>query len=134
VAGGDFMDDPLLFPDKVGGSGSAPGFTPEDQIVGEDANALKNAALTMRLRILELEAGALGAAASFVDEETPEGVVDGANAAFTLSQAPSPASSLRLYLNGLRQLAGVHFALVGAGITYSQPPELGDVHRADYRY
>jgi len=36
------------------------------------------------------------------DEETPSGLIDGTNALFTLAHPPSPASSVKLYRNGLR--------------------------------
>ncbi len=55
MAGG-FIDDPspILFPDKQSTPGYALGFTPLDKITGQDLNALKNAALSLRDRLIEV--------------------------------------------------------------------------------
>jgi hypothetical protein len=45
--------------------------------------------------------GSLGP--GFADAETPVGLLNGSNTVFTLADAPSPASSLALYRNGLLQ-------------------------------
>ncbi len=37
----------------------------------------------------------------FVDQQTPTGAINGVNAVFTLSQTPSPTTSLEVYRNGL---------------------------------
>lgn len=72
---------------------------------------------------------------NFGDSETPAGVINGVNAVFTLANAPSPAASLILTLNGLVQYAGgVSYTLAGNQITYAVAPLVGDVHRAWYRY
>lgn len=52
-----------------------------------------------------------------VDEEVPSGSLDGINTVFTLANEPSPASSLQLYINGLRMHSGVDFTLTGNTIT-----------------
>jgi hypothetical protein len=80
----------------------------------------------------DLVAGGL----SFVDQETPAGTVNGVNATFTLAQAPTPASSLHLYLNGVRLRQGTDYTLSGTTITYvaGSVPQTGDTHHADYRY
>jgi hypothetical protein len=71
----------------------------------------------------------------FVDGETPSGTMNGTNAAFTLSQSPSPASSLELYRNGLVQTVGVDYTLSGKAITFltADVPVSGDVLQAYYR-
>lgn len=72
---------------------------------------------------------------NFGDAETPTGTVDGVNAAFTLTHAPSPATSLMLELNGIMQApAGVDYTLSGTTITYGVAPGSGSIHRAWYRY
>lgn len=73
--------------------------------------------------------------ATFVDAEIPTGTVDGTNAAFTLSQAASPASSLQLYRNGILQQAGNDFSVSGTAIIFLQAsiPQVGDVVQAFYR-
>ena len=72
---------------------------------------------------------------SFVDGETPSGTMNGTNAVFTLSQSPSPASSLELYRNGLVQTVGIDYTLSGQAITFltADVPVAGDVLQAYYR-
>lgn len=79
--------------------------------------------------------GGGGTVPTFVDGETPTGTIDGVNATFTLANAPSPATSLILYLNGVRLRVGTHYTLSGATITYlaGSIPQTGDAHVADYR-
>ena len=78
----------------------------------------------------------VGGAVAFVDEETPAGTIDGANAAFTLGATPV-AGSLKLYKNGFRQRRGTgnDYTLTGGTITYEAGniPQTGDIHLADYR-
>ncbi len=76
-----------------------------------------------------------GSGAAFVDAETPSGLVNGTNAAFTLSQSPSPATSLQLYLNGLEQTAGLDFTLANSAVTFASDaiPHTGDELEAYYR-
>ena len=72
---------------------------------------------------------------NFGDSVTPTGAVDGVNAAFTVPNAPSPAASLILELNGIVQAAGgVDYTLAGSTITYAAAPGIGSIHRAWYRY
>ena len=72
----------------------------------------------------------------FSDAEIPSGSINGSNAAFTLAFTPSPAGSLELYLNGLRQDAGVDFTLSGNTVTFltASTPQSGDLLLASYRY
>ncbi|HEV3200787.1 MAG TPA: hypothetical protein VGZ73_22950 [Bryobacteraceae bacterium] len=76
-----------------------------------------------------------GQAASFADAESPSGIVDGANAQFTLSGVPNPASSLSLYRNGLLQMAGQDYILNGQTLAFvsSATPQPGDTLLAWYR-
>jgi len=71
----------------------------------------------------------------FVDQETPAGTMNGVNAAFTLSQTPSPAASLVVYLNGLRLSPGVDYTATGASITFQTglEPQAGDILLCSYR-
>lgn len=84
--------------------------------------------------------GALTVAAggvNFVDNETPAGTVNGSNKVFTLSNAPNPASSLNLFWNGQRLVAGSDFNLSGLTITYTAgfaAPVSGDSYVANYRW
>jgi len=79
--------------------------------------------------------GSGGTGATFVDKEVPGGAVDGVNAGFSILNAPSPASSLHLYRNGLLQKAGLDYSLSGSTITFTTPsiPVSGDAILASYR-
>ncbi|MBY0373563.1 MAG: hypothetical protein K2Q23_06185 [Bryobacteraceae bacterium] len=71
----------------------------------------------------------------FVDGERPSGTLNGTNAVFTLASAPSPATSLTLFRNGLLQTAGLDFTVAGATITFlaGAIPQAGDLLEAYYR-
>jgi hypothetical protein len=77
-----------------------------------------------------------GLTPSFADGEVPAGSINGSNTAFTLAFAPSPASSLQLYLNGLRMEAGQDYSVSGNTITFflGSTPQTGDLVLANYRY
>jgi hypothetical protein len=73
---------------------------------------------------------------SFIDSETPGGVVDGSNADFTLANTPNPTTSLSLYRNGLVQQSGVDFNIQADGsilFVSAAVPQPGDVLLASYR-
>jgi hypothetical protein len=76
-----------------------------------------------------------GGAASFVDGDSPAGIVDGSNTAFTLSQTPSPVTSLALYRNGILQKVSQDYTLSGNTLTYvrADTPQPGDTLLASYR-
>lgn len=80
--------------------------------------------------------GACGGGQLYVEGEYPTGAVNGSNAAFTLAQAPTPASSLALYRNGILQAVGIDYALSGTAITFlaGAIPQSGDLLQARYRY
>ncbi|MBI3695461.1 MAG: hypothetical protein HY238_11570 [Acidobacteria bacterium] len=71
----------------------------------------------------------------FLDAVTPVGTIDGSNAVFTLSPAPSPPESLTLTKNGLVEKAGSDFTLSGGTITFTAGaiPQAGDTLLAWYR-
>ncbi len=71
-----------------------------------------------------------------VDGESPGGTLDGSNITFTLTNAPTPATSLHLYLNGLRLQTGMDYTLSGSTITFAfaATPQPGDALLADYRF
>lgn len=77
----------------------------------------------------EADASTGGGGGTFV-REVPGGTVDGVNATFTLTSAPSPANSLQLYKDGLLQKegAGNDFTLSGSTITFlaGNIPQTGD--------
>jgi len=81
-------------------------------------------------------AGGLGTAVpNFTDAEVPGGALNGANVSFTLSAAPSPASSLYLYRNGVLQKASLDFTISGNSIQFlaASTPQTGDTLLASYR-
>lgn len=71
----------------------------------------------------------------FVDPATPAGTINGVNATFTLSQSPSPTTSLAVYRNGLRLAAGVDYTLSGSVITFlaGAIPQTNDTLLCSYR-
>jgi hypothetical protein len=71
----------------------------------------------------------------FVDQETPSGAINGVNTTFTLSQTPSPSTSLAVYRNGLRLSSGVDYTLSGAVITFltGLAPQISDTLICSYR-
>jgi len=71
-----------------------------------------------------------------IDGETPSGSVNGANTTFTLSQAPSPNTSLLLARNGVLMTLNADFTLNGQTVTFltGSIPQPGDVLTAWYRY
>jgi len=77
------------------------------------------------------------ATTNYADNETPSGLLDGTNQTFTVAHPPSPAASLKLYLNGDLQLDGVDYTLAGSTIALliaTPNTAQGDWLRASYRY
>jgi len=72
---------------------------------------------------------------SFVDSDSPTGIVDGANNTFTLTSPPLPASSLAVYRNGLLQKITQDYTLSGRSVVFvtSAIPQPGDTLLASYR-
>lgn len=78
-----------------------------------------------------------GGTGNFAHNETPTGTQNGVNDTFTLANAPSPAASLQLYMNGqLLAAGGEDYTLSGATITYvnAKIPISTDIIRAWYQY
>jgi hypothetical protein len=73
---------------------------------------------------------------NFTDSEVPLGSIDGINQVFTLAGTPMPASSLRVFRNGLLQKAGVDYDLSVNTITFTSVsiPTAGDILQVWYRY
>jgi hypothetical protein len=71
----------------------------------------------------------------FVDQLTPSGSINGSNLVFTLSQTPSPTSSLAVYRNGVRMTLGVDYTLSGATLSFGTglAPQSGDTLMCSYR-
>jgi hypothetical protein len=70
-----------------------------------------------------------------MDGDSPAGIVDGSNTTFTLSETPSPATSLALYRNGVMQKVRQDYALSGSTVTFvaANAPQTGDTLLAYYR-
>lgn len=67
------------------------------------------------------------------DDVTPTGDINDVNTVFSLPSTPSPASSLKVYLNGARQRLTVDYTLSGATITFTTAPQTDSVLLCDYR-
>lgn len=77
------------------------------------------------------------APASFSDDETPGGNINGTNLTFTLATAPAPPISLKLYKNGLLLTQNVDYTISGSTITFANTtvtPKSGDLLTAYYRH
>lgn len=70
----------------------------------------------------------------FVNDETPVGVIDTVNVVFT-TIAPYRKGSVEVYLNGVKQIPGVHFneGPLSQQITFTDPPDTGGFIRVNYR-
>ena len=77
-------------------------------------------------------AAALMAAAAQRVSEVPTGVIDGANAAFTLGYLPYP-DTVRVYRNGIRLSVSTDFLLNGQILTFLPVPTVGDLLMVDYQ-
>jgi hypothetical protein len=79
--------------------------------------------------------GSGGASPSFMDGDSPTGVVDGANTSFALSAVPNPTSSLAVYRNGMLQKVAQDFTASGNAIQFvaAAAPQPGDTLLASYR-
>ena len=76
-----------------------------------------------------------GSQPSFVDGDSPSGIVDGSNTSFTLSAVPDPVSSLAVYRNGMLQKIGQDYTLTGSTLQFvaATTPQPGDTLLASYR-
>jgi hypothetical protein len=114
-----------------------PGFAAGRVVVVDSAGMLESAGGTSSdcLRVDGSSGPCGGAGPSFTDGETPNGIVDGSNATFTVSALPDPAASLTLYRNGLLQKAGSDFTASGQTIQFvaTAVPQPGDTLLASYR-
>lgn len=100
--------------------------------VGSLSNTVSNLQSTVNNLVTN---STLSPAATFVDGETPGGLIDGNNAVFTLANIPTPASSLLLSRNGILLRASQDYSLSGTTITFLSVarPQIGDTMLASYR-
>ena len=69
----------------------------------------------------------------FVDDETPSGTVNGTNKDFDTNLSPSPATSLKVYVNGQRMRITEDYTLSGKTISFVIAPPTGSIILVDYR-
>jgi len=69
---------------------------------------------------------------NFVDNETPTGAINGSNKTFTLAYTPNPATSLKVYRNGIRQELTTHYTLSGKTLTTVTALPSGTNLKVDY--
>ena len=72
-----------------------------------------------------------GGVSNSIYNETPSGAVNGVNKDFTLLNTPI-VGSVRVFLNGVRQVLGVHYTILSKVITFVEAPFVGDNVRVDY--
>jgi hypothetical protein len=151
-----------LFPVTTGGSGGAgavtqiqesdvtgliadltarpvegPGYVSSRAAVINDSGQIEGAVgSTTNCLHVDGSSGPCALAVNFVDAETPAGPVDGANVTFTLAFAPSPATSLHLFRNGLLQKATFDYTISNLTVTFlsGAAPQPGDTLIAEYRH
>ncbi len=68
-----------------------------------------------------------------IDDETPTGTVNGVNQTFTINHAPSPVTSLKVYVNGARMRITEDYTFSGQTITFVTAPPTGSILLTDYR-
>lgn len=68
----------------------------------------------------------------FVESETPAGLINGVNTAYTLAFTPVYSSTVSVFLNGLLQTQGVDYTISGANITMTVAPALAQILKANY--
>jgi uncharacterized protein YajQ (UPF0234 family) len=69
----------------------------------------------------------------FADDEAPTGLINGTNKEFKISLAPSPASSLKVFMNGQRMKLTEDYTFSGNTITFVNAPLTGSIITCDYR-
>jgi hypothetical protein len=76
-----------------------------------------------------------GTQPSFMDGDSPAGIVDGSNTSFTLSAVPNPTTSLAVYRNGVLQKSGQDYTFSGSTVQFvaAAAPQPGDTLLASYR-
>jgi len=67
-----------------------------------------------------------------VDGETPGGLINGVNTAFTLANTPNPSTSVHVYMSGLR-VSPSAYTVSGNTVTFSVAPAIGSTLLIDYR-
>lgn len=125
--------DLILRPIK--GSGFSPGRTAVINDAGEIESVAGNSSDCVRVNGTAATCFDTAALASFIDAETPAGLIDSINTSFTLSNPPLPSTSLQLYRNGVYQTAGIDYTVSANNIQFltGATPQPGDSLLASYR-
>ena len=123
-----------LVQDLAGRALKGPGFTVSRAAIINDTGGIEGAVGTVS-DCVRVDGSTGPCSPTFVDQEVPAGVVDGASAAFTITGIPFPVSSLHLFRNGLLQKVGFDYTLSGSTITFvsNAIPQPGDTLLASYR-
>jgi hypothetical protein len=118
------------------GVGYAPGLAAVINASGQISGASGSLSDCVRVDGSSGPCGGGGVLPQFSDGEIPTGTINGSNTTFTLAFTPSPATSLELYLNGLRMDQGVDYTISGSIISFipAATPQPGDLLLASYRY
>ena len=68
-----------------------------------------------------------------IDDETPTGTPNGALTTFTINHAPSPVSSLKVYVDGQRKKLTTDYTFSGTTITFLSAPLTDSIITVEYR-
>jgi len=120
----------------IEGVGYAPGLAAVINSSGQISGASGNLSNCVRVDGSSIPCSGGGVLPQFSDGETPSGTVNGFNTTFILAFAPSPVTSVQLYVNGLRMDQGLDYTISGSQITFATTsvPQIGDIVLASYRY
>jgi hypothetical protein len=108
--------------------------TTNDAAIAELRSAV--AAIAERLSAMTASlAGISPVIPTFVDSEIPSGVINGINVSFSLTAAPSPSESLKVYKNGLLLKKDADYTVDGSAILFlsSAIPQAADQLMVSYR-
>lgn len=113
-------------------------------IVDEDVNEITFAVIgasgAVEGQIMQLQDGewvpvSVAGMSTFVDNETPAGVIDGSNREFELEYMPAPPVSIQLFKGGvlMRQGLANDYVVENQTIIFNTAPQINDVIVAFYR-
>lgn len=68
-----------------------------------------------------------------IDDETPVGTIDGSNKDFTVTNIPSPTTSLKVFVNGQRMKLTEDYTFSGNTISFVTAPPATSILTVDYR-
>ena len=99
-----------------------------------DVSAIKGLDKLLNETMLVGSAGASNLGFSFfVDDEVPAGTINGTNKDFTINNTPSPATSLRVFVNGQKMTLTEDYTYTNQTITFVTAPPTTSVITVDYR-